>query len=76
MQQLYQLGCDWTDNGCIFLHKGGNVLMNSIDIVTNVPPLKTVSNVQIHTYYIATIPLRRTGKYTISTTCIFDVEIY
>ena len=28
MQLLHQLGCDWTDNGCMFLHQGTNKLIN------------------------------------------------
>ena len=41
MQQLYQLGCDWPDIGCMFLHQGANVLINSIDVITNGTHLKT-----------------------------------
>ena len=47
IQILYLLGCNWTDNGCIFIHQVANVLINSIDIVINVSHLKTICNVQI-----------------------------
>ena len=48
IQQLYKIGCDWTDNGHIVLHQDANVLNNSMHIVTNVTQLKTINNVQIH----------------------------
>ena len=72
---MYQLGCAWTDNGCMFLYQSINVLVNSIDIVTNVTHLKTISNIGIPTYCIMILPSRKTGKYTTNTPCMYEVEI-
>ena len=30
MQQLHHLGCNWTENGFMFLHQGPSILINSI----------------------------------------------
>ena len=46
MQQLYQLGCDWTYN-CHMLLQGTNVIINSMVVVMHVTHLKTIINVQI-----------------------------
>ena len=46
MQQLHQIDCNWTDNGHMFLHQGTNVLINSIDVVTNVTHLRTISKMR------------------------------
>ena len=56
MQQLNDLGCDWTDNGLMFLHQDTDILNSSIDAVTKVTDLEAISNVQISAHYIATIP--------------------
>ena len=74
MQQLYQLGCDWTDNNCMFLHQGVKVLINSVDAFTDMTYLKTISNIEIPAYSIVTIPIRKTGKCITSEPCIFEVE--
>ena len=57
MQQLYQLSCHRTDSGCIFLHQGTNVPINSID-VTNVVYL-TTSNVEVPAHSIVSVPTRK-----------------
>ena len=74
MQQLYQLGCDWTDNGCMFLHQGTIVLINSIDI-TNVTHLRTISNIEICASYIVTQHTRKTGKCSTNVPCVYVVEV-
>ena len=56
MQQLHHLGCDWTDKEQMFLHQGTNVLIISVDIITNVTNLKTISNVQIPSHSTVTLP--------------------
>ena len=47
MQQLYQLGCNITDNSLMFLHQGASIINTSISIVTNLTPLKMTSNVKV-----------------------------
>ena len=39
MQLLYCLGCDWTDNGCMFLHQDTDVLNSSVGMVLRELPL-------------------------------------
>ena len=51
MQQFHQLGYNWTANGWMLLHQGTNILLISIDIVTNVTHLKTISNTDSHSCY-------------------------
>ena len=74
MQQLHQLGCDWVDNGCMFLPQGANALINSIDIM-NVTHLRAISNIEIPACSIVTIPTWKTGKCTTNAVCIFEVVI-
>ena len=62
MQQLYSPGCDRTNNGHMFLHQGTSVLFNSIDIVINVTPSKTISNVSLPPHFIATLTAKSTGQ--------------
>ena len=57
--QLYQLDCDWTDSGHTFLHPGTNVLINLIDVVTNVACLRTTSNIEIPAHSLVTRPSRK-----------------
>ena len=45
IQQFYQLGCNWTDDGCLVLPQGTNILINSIDVIMNVTHLETISTV-------------------------------
>ena len=45
MQLLHCLGYDWTNDGWMFLHWGMDILINSIDAVTNITNLKTISSV-------------------------------
>ena len=75
MQQLFQLCCDWTDNGHMFLHQGAKIFINSIDIVKNVTHLRTISNIEIPAHSVVTIPTRKTGRCTTNTPCIFEVDI-
>ena len=51
MQQLYQLGCDWTDIGCMFLHQSTQILINLTEIVTDVTHLWTISNTYTCPFY-------------------------
>ena len=44
------------------MHQGTNVLINSIDAIVNATNLKTISNIQIPTHCIATMPPTLTGK--------------
>ena len=39
MQQLHHIGCDWTDNGWMFLQQGAD-MHSSIDAVQNITNLK------------------------------------
>ena len=57
MQQLYELSCYRTDSGCMFLHQGTNVPINSID-VTNAVHL-TTSNVEVPGHSIVSVPTRK-----------------
>ena len=75
MQHLYQLGCDWTDTGNMFLHQGANVLTDSIDSAMNVIHLRTISNIKAPVHCIATMPAIKTGKFTTNTLYIFEVDI-
>ena len=75
MQQLYQLDCDWTDDGYKFIHHGTNIFLKSIDIAMNVTHLKTISNIWTAAHSNATIPMKMTGKGTAKIACIFQVEI-
>ena len=54
MQQVHCLGCNWTNNGCMFLHHSSDILISSIDAVPNITNWKTISNVQITSHSIAT----------------------
>ena len=74
IKQLHHLGCDWVDNGQMFLHQSANILINLIEVVTNVAHLKTISNIQIPAHYIVPIPAKRTGKCNTTTPYIFLVE--
>ena len=58
----------------MFLHQGTNVLINSINGVTVVSHLKTMSNLQISGHSIVTLPTRKTGKCTTNTSCIYEVQ--
>ena len=73
MQQLHHLGCGWTDDGWMFLTQGTDLLINSIDTVVDKMNLKTISNIQIPTYIIATIATKVTGKCIAITPCILEV---
>ena len=75
MQQLHCLGYDWTDGRLMFLHQGSDILINSIDAVTNITNLKAITNDQIPTYCIVTIPTKLTGKCTLYTPCTLEVKI-
>ena len=55
--------------------KETNILISSIDIVTNVTNVETLSNVQILTSFIVTKPTKLTGKCIATTPCILEVEI-
>ena len=72
MQQLHHLGHDWSDNGCMILHQGTDILISTIDGVTNLN--KTISNLQIPAHCIATIPTKLTGKCITATLCIMEVN--
>ena len=62
MQQLHCISCNSTDNAQMFPHHSSNVLISSIDIAMDITPLKTISNLQISTHSIATMPTKRTGE--------------
>ena len=51
------------------------LLINSIDTVVNTTNVKNISNIQILTHCIATIPTRLTGRCIAPTSCILEVEI-
>ena len=59
----------------MFLHEGSDVLVSSIECVTNLTHLKTIGNVLIPVHSIVTIPTKQTGKYDAITPCIVEVEI-
>ena len=42
----------------MFLHQGTQVLNNSIDVVTYEPHLQPISNKEVPSYFVATIPTR------------------
>ena len=59
----------------MFLHKGTNILINSVDIITSVAHLRTISNIEIPAHSFLTIPTKKTGKCTTNLPCIHEVEI-
>ena len=73
-EQLYQLGCDWTDNCHMFVHQSANILINLIDVFRNMTQLK----LQVMYRFLcstATIPTKMTSMCTSKTLCIFDMVI-
>ena len=74
MQELYYLGCDWTDVGQMFLHQGTDIFIKSIDAVINITNLKAINNVQIPARCIVTILTILIGKWITATPCILEAE--
>ena len=57
----------------MFLHQGMNILNYSIDGSMNITNPKTISNVQIPAFCIATMPTKLKGKCIIL--CMLGVEV-
>ena len=75
MQHVHHLGCDWADIGWLFLCQSTDILIPSIDAVTIIRNLKTMSNAKISAHSIVTIPIKLTGKCIIATPYKLEVEI-
>ena len=58
----------------MFLQQGTSIIINSINVVTNVNSLKTLSNISINSHSVETKTIQRTVKFTTSTPIIFEVE--
>ena len=56
MQLSHHLGCGWTEGGYMYLHQEANALNNSTGTVIDELHLWTISNIEIPTHSIATIP--------------------
>ena len=59
----------------MFFHQGTDILVTSIDAVTNITNLETTSNVQLPAHSIAAIPAKLTCKCITATPCILEMEI-
>ena len=72
MQQIYRLGCDWTDNGHMFIHQGESILINTIEIDMHIAYLKTVSNIEVPTCCTATILDRNANIHSVNTPFVYE----
>ena len=59
----------------MFLHQGTYILINSVDATINITNIKPISNIQIPTYCITTIPTKLTGRCITATPSILEVEM-
>ena len=74
MKVICHLGCDWTEDGEMFLHQGTWVLINSIDTLANEPYLQTISNIEVPAYSIVTIPQRKFDICTSNTLFVYEIQ--
>ena len=59
----------------MFLHQSTEILIRSIDAVTNITNLTTISNMHIPAHFTATLPTRQTCACITVTLCTLEVQI-
>ena len=70
IQQIYRIGCNWTEDGKVYLHHGQNILINSPNVNTDNPKLTTVGTLQIPALVLASIPARKQDLYPRCLPCL------